>query len=564
MKQNLFLFIIFFIYSTSSRAQTFAWASQAGGKSSDAGNFICVDKSGNTYVTGQYMDIATFGSNEFSCTGGSFDSNIFLVKYDPSGNLLWARSAGGPTGEEPRGLVVDMVGNIYMAGIFSSTALFGNHSLTSTSGFGMFLAKYDASGNCYSAQRIMASGGIILGMSIDKNDFLYFSGFFRGTAHFGSTTLVGTNYQGNDKETGYIAKYTNTGSAIWANKIVANETDLSCNSVDTDNLGNCYITGDFGSNNGSGVIFFSPSNTISLTQNQAIFTAKYDADGTVIWAASSLGVGGFAYKITADSIGNSFITGSFGDTTLFGPYTLTASGFLDIFIVKYSPSGSVEWARQAGGPYQSHGSSIALDKAGNCYITGMFTKSALFSDGSASYTLSASPDFSRQVFIAKYLANGLLSWAIQTESDNAQNIGMGIATGIDMAVHITGEYLRTTQFGNYSLFGDYYSTGLSNIFVAKIDQPMITEVPQLGANSQLIVFPNPTECVINIRYTSDEKNNLVINIINASGQTVYTESLTKFTGKYNKNLDLGRFANGQYSIQIINGKKEDARKFVLN
>ena len=399
-------------------------------------------------------------------------------------------------------------------------------------------------------------------MTIDKNDELYFTGSFTGTVHFGSFIFTATNYGGIEKETGYIAKYTNSGSVIWANKIVNPEDRLSGYAISTDSLGNSYVVGSYG--NSSGVIFYSPSNTISLAEQQGVFIAKYDATGTVIWATSTSGYGGTAYSIKTDNAGNSYVTGSFVDTTAFEPYTLTASGFEDIFIVKYTSSGSVEWARQVEGPHQGWGRGIALDKVGNCYITGMFTKSALFSDGSASYTLSASPDFSRQVFIAKYLANGLLSWAIQTESDNAQNIGMGIATGIDMAVHITGEYLRTTQFGNYSLFGDYYSTGLSNIFVAKIDQPMITEVPQLGANSQLIVFPNPTECVINIRYTSDEKNNLVVNIINASGQTVYTESLAKFTGEYNKNLDLGRFANGQYSIQIINGKKEDARKFVLN
>ena len=68
------------------------WAKKAGGTSIEYVRNIALDKSGNSYITGQFGSSATFGSTTLTTSGG-FD--IFLAKFDNSGNVVWASKAGG-------------------------------------------------------------------------------------------------------------------------------------------------------------------------------------------------------------------------------------------------------------------------------------------------------------------------------------------------------------------------------------------------------------------------------------------------------------------------------------
>jgi len=84
-----------------SKAQTLAWAGQAGGAGIEKANAIATDKSGNSYVTGFFNGVADFDPDPFIdkelFSKGS--SDVFLAKYDIDGNYIWAISLGGPLGD---------------------------------------------------------------------------------------------------------------------------------------------------------------------------------------------------------------------------------------------------------------------------------------------------------------------------------------------------------------------------------------------------------------------------------------------------------------------------------
>ena len=184
------------------------WAKRAGGTGSDSGLGIAVDGSGNSYVTGDFRDSATFGPGETNETtlisgAGPFDFDIFVAKYDASGELVWAKRAGG-TGDfdidQGRGIAVDGSGNSYVTGLFEGSATFGpgeSNETTLTSvgpspspsggdSFDIFVAKYDASGALVWAKRAGGTGfDEGLGIAVDGSGNSYVTGGFVGSATFG-------------------------------------------------------------------------------------------------------------------------------------------------------------------------------------------------------------------------------------------------------------------------------------------------------------------------------------------------------------------------------------------
>ncbi len=195
------------------------WAKQAGGSSSDKGWEISVDANGNSYVTGNFAETATFGA--FTLTSsGMLDWDVFVAKLDTDGNWQWAKQAGGSSTDEGLSIIVDANGNSYVAGGFQETATFGATTLTSSGVYDVFVAKLDTDGNWQWAEQAGGSGyDFGRCISVDANGNSYVTGFFVETATFGAFTL--TSSGGSDV---FVAKLNCTLSA-------ENEISLTINSL---------------------------------------------------------------------------------------------------------------------------------------------------------------------------------------------------------------------------------------------------------------------------------------------------------------------------------------------
>ena len=89
-----------------------------------------------------------------------------------------------------------------------------------------------------------------------------------------------------------------------------------------------------------------------------------------LWAKKAGGTAlDFGWDIAVDANGNSYITGSFYDSSTFGTTTLTSSGYDDIYVAKMDSNGNWLWAKKAGGTDFDFGNSIAVDANGNSYVT---------------------------------------------------------------------------------------------------------------------------------------------------------------------------------------------------
>ncbi|MCG8606262.1 DUF5011 domain-containing protein, partial [bacterium] len=382
------------------------WLRHAGGLATGGANSgantglgITIDASSNVIATGAYIGSITFGSTTLPIGGAN--EELFLVKYDSNGNLLWAKAATGSFSVFGYQVATDDAENIYVSGTFGhhnfgGNVTFGTTTLTSVGGGDVFVAKYDPNGNVLWAKR--AGGSVTnntdLGADI-ATDALGNSvvvGFFKGTADFGATML---NSVGSFDI--FIAKYDANGNLLWAKRDGGTGNDKGLG-IAMDSGGDNIITGRF-----SGTASFGST---TLTSAGAVDTliSKYDAGGNVLWAkragGSESGVDtDIGHKVDIDGSGNGLITGFFSGTADFGTTILTSNGTEDVFVAKCDPSGNFLWAKRAGGSESGadtdQGAGIAIDGSDNALVTGYFSGTADFD------TQSLTSAGGREIFIAK-------------------------------------------------------------------------------------------------------------------------------------------------------------------
>ncbi len=190
----------------------FVWAKQAVNNNGIViGAEISVDARGNSYVTGDFTSLVTFGNIQLSAPTYGY-TNVFIAKYDSNGNCIWARQGIDNYGDASGfGISVDWKGNSYVTGRFTGTSTFGAIQLIAPDGYiNVFIAKYDSNGNCIWAKQSMGnimSGGN--GIAVDVKDNCYVTGF-TGAATFDNFQLIGSG--------GFIAKIVDSTEETYIEK----------------------------------------------------------------------------------------------------------------------------------------------------------------------------------------------------------------------------------------------------------------------------------------------------------------------------------------------------------
>ncbi len=495
---------------------------------------VTSDASGNIIVTGSYITSSiTFGSTTLTNAGSE---DIFIVKYDGSGNVLWAKSVGGNNSDISSSITADVSGNIIVTGDFQSPSItFGTTTLTNAGSGNIFIVKYDGSGNVLWAKR---EGGTEddYGSSVatDASGNIIVTGAFRSSSiTFGTTTLTNSSALTHDI---FIVKYDGNGNVLWAKSTGGIQNDYG-NSVVADASGNIIVTGEFYSSS-----FTFGTTTLTNAGNIDIFTVKYGSSGNVLWAKGAGGTGiEESASVTRDAIGNIIVTGRFNSSTItFGTTTLTSAGSYDIFIVKYDSTGNVLWAKSEGGTSMEYGYSLTSDANGNIIVTGDFYSPSISFGTTTLTNSSANHD---DVFIVKYDGNGNILWA-NGAGGSSYDFGYCVDTDVNGDIIVTGMFSGPSiSFGSTTLTN-------ANMFVVKLNGTTGREenVRAEGSN----IFPNPTTGKFAVAGGNTE-----IEIYNAHGEKII-HSIS------NSLIDISAQPDGIYFVNVTEGEKQYNQKIVLS
>ena len=124
-----------------------------------------------------------------------------------------------------------------------------------------------------------------------------------------------------------------------------------------------------------------------------MFVAKVGPTGKFLWARTTDQAGlhqvSYGRGISTGSTGNSYVTGEFTDTAIFGSTSLSSRGGQDTYVAKVAPTGKFLWAITIGGTSYFDECQISVDGTDHSYITGRFEDSMTF--GSTTLTAEQSP-----------------------------------------------------------------------------------------------------------------------------------------------------------------------------
>ena len=154
------------------------WVNRYGSCSTEKAFGITVDSSGNSYITGQYFGChMNFGEVTMTFTGGGVE--MFVLKLNSDGVSQWAYSAGGETADNGVDAAVDSSGNVYVTGFFQGTANFGSGNITSAGSTDIYVLKLNSSGTfqwVYTAGGGGSDNG--KGIAVDISGNVYTAGYF--------------------------------------------------------------------------------------------------------------------------------------------------------------------------------------------------------------------------------------------------------------------------------------------------------------------------------------------------------------------------------------------------
>jgi len=473
-----FFSLLFFsiIYFLNTQAQQHIWSKSIGNDTRDqfcAG--MTLDKLNNVIITGNYEGAIDLGGGFSLPTSDTND--VFLIKHNKDGNLLWAKGFGKTGVQKGEDVVTDKDNNIIVVGNFADSINFGGTTLKSNGVEDIFIAKFDATGNhLWSKSFGDALSQKAIKVAVDVSGNIYFSGNFRGSFDFGNGLLTGGSL-GNI----FIVSFDPNGNSIWS-KEFGDGFPLSVTGLTIDKNSNILLSGWFTS-----TIDFG-GGQITATGAPDIFLTKFTSAGTHIWSTGYFGPGSQnQLKITTDKDNNIILTGVYSGKMNFGNFTITSKGASDIFLAKLNPDGTnFFWVKSFGSQANEYSRNLATDTIGNIYLTGYFFY--LLDLGGGMVLQSAG---NNDIFMAKFDANGNYIWSKNFGDAN------NVQKGENIVVDEQGNFFASGTFAGVVNFGgkDYMApTNIDNIYLVRFDhyhpEILVREQQKIISNAGVYAMEN--------------------------------------------------------------------------
>ncbi|MBK7850023.1 MAG: hypothetical protein IPJ66_02495 [Bacteroidetes bacterium] len=341
----------------------------------------------------------------FTLSSNGID-DIFVSKFDNSGNVIWAKGFGSNSYDAVMAVASDDSNNIYITGSFDSDSIqFDGSELFKTGITNLFLVKLDENGNVLWAKQSYNSitcGAI--GLTINHSGDLFLTAesgdslvlFDQDSIHI--TQVMGSVVS-------LLFKLNRNGNIIWRKGIKGpgrNDWPL----ISSDGLGNSYLFFHLE------LIHLQLINQLMSNSYSNVYIVKFDSIGNFVFASIIAGFGGLGgvqnREIISDSIGNFYVVEA--DSLDFGQFLLTnVHSNEDAFVAKFNNVGTPVWAKYFGGNSSDYALNVAINPDGATTMVGAYYSHSIMVD---SVSLINHGSSYTDMFMAKFDSTGNIVYAI--------------------------------------------------------------------------------------------------------------------------------------------------------
>ncbi|MGR3811662.1 hypothetical protein [Jiulongibacter sp. NS-SX5] len=411
---------------------------------------MAADGFGNIYLGG-FSTGEVIIDNTLIMPAGT--NNLFLIKLDAEGNLLWQNTFGGSDEEQMGAITADSLGNVYFTGTFRSNFTLGSTSFSGSSDFDVFLSKFNSSGTPQWSVRENAPGSYSSCQKIvvdNQTGNVTIAGNFNGSSTFGGTTI---NTSGNFDN--FIAQYNSSGSLNWVKSFGGTSQELVQELKQRN--GRILLCGQF-----SGSASIDANTIYSFNGGIDAYALVLTNSGTFEFLRALGGIGS-EQEIKGELMSDNTVAvalkaeNSFSfqskQINLLGPgrkivlFKLDATGNYLSHKIDLSPSSGAE---------ATVGS--VMERKNGLFLSGYVSNGPVYV-GSAILGASANAGF-----IANYDSNFGFNWAKQNSGAAGSNLPFSFK-GFDDSVLFSGSFNNNTVFFGHNLGVNTQPYGL---FVVKI------------------------------------------------------------------------------------------------
>jgi hypothetical protein len=522
------------------------------------GNSVIADNDGNIFAVGYFENTAAFGTAESIFLTSEGFNDIFVAKFAPSGEVIWAERIGAESNDLATSAALDDEGNVYIVGSYEDTLQFATPGIPDLPGEedgNILVVKMDTNGDVVWASGLVGpSLSIANSVEVDSDGNVLTTGRLKATIDFdpGAGEFL-LSSQGIDDV--FISKLDSDGNFVWAKAFLGPQSNIG-RDLDVDSEGSVYITGildevaDF--DPGPGVF------ELDSGSDDAVFIVKLNSQGELVWAQKIAGGGAEGQSVVLDNSGNILIGGRFSQIQDFDPGNdqaiLTSAGSLDGFILKLTNEGDYLWSKRIGGTFADNILALDKDNTGNVYCTGFFSIDATYTSESGEETIIGAGN--RDALLTKLSPEGEFLWAFGM-GGSERDEGLHITVDQNATIYTIGAFEETAEFDEGS--ASLTSEGDEDGFIT-IHTQVTNTVESNYRNKPLKVFPNPSKGIVHLSWDENIPSG-IFEVIDAKGKIVLSQNFN--TDRLD--LDLRHLEDGFYVLRLTpaDGSQNFTSKLIL-
>ena len=484
------------------------YSTYLGGSGLDSGASIAVDSLGSAYVAGSttspdfpVLTPAIQVTHGIQITG--VEPDAFVTKLNPAGSaLVYSTFLGGSSGDAATSIAVDAIGNAYLTGQTSSTDFpIANPIFPNLNGLlKAFVTKINSTGNALVYSTFLGGSSVEAArdIAVDGVGNAYITGETNSSDFPTTPRAFETSFTGQGVTSGFITKLNSNGQTLVYSTYFNN---ASITAIAVDASGIVYITGstnsvNFPTKNALQPNFAGNTNPCCPIPGEAFITKINDAGTDLIYSTYLGGTGDdLGFDIAMDDAGNAYVTGQAGTDFPTTPGAFNTNGF-GIFATKLSSDGTKLVYSTFLGSSGNAGRGIAIDTAGDAYITGYVDTSygttpnfpivnPIPNSGGGGHIGFLAQD----AFITKLNPSGSDVVYSSLMGGNRSTWGFGIAVDSNGNVYVTGQTISESGFPLVNALQPVYGgaggqVNSDDAFVAKISdtappppQPVLSVTP---------------------------------------------------------------------------------------